>query len=324
MFSRRESWAMFVVLIVAFGAANSAARADAPLRWKFKVGDKLAYDTEQDVTIKVKGVPGGDAEMRTEQQLNLSWEVLEVNDEGEAKIRQKLDRVRLKMTSPAAGGDPNVKKTETVEYDSQAKDPPVGGAASAAAIFEPIMKEPFEITITPRGEVKDAKVPEAVLGLFKNNPGAAQMGIWTTADGMQRALMQDVIELPEAAIASGETWNRKIEMPIPVVGKQSMETTYTYGGEKDVDGKQLAAIGMKRRLQYGNGNAQQAQVKIKDQSSDGEALFSVAEGRLKSATQDQKITIEDVRTGAPITHEIHQKSKITVRRADEAATSASP
>jgi hypothetical protein len=317
MSTRRRSIGLFLALTL----ITSSADAAGPLRWKFTQGEKLAYDSAQNMSIAVAGTEGGDVTMRTEQELNLLWEVLSVDDQGAARIRQKLDRVRVKMTGPAPGqqlpaGQQGGQKNETVEYDSQAKDPPVGGAAMAAAMFEPIMKGDFEFTITPRGEVKDVKVPEPVLEMMKKNPQAAQMTDLATAAGIQKMLMQEIVVLPEGEPKAGETWSSKMQMTIPDVGKQSIETTYTYNGEKEVDGKQQAVIGAKRTIMYESPPGQAVQVAIKEQTSDGETSFSVTDGRLSSATLNQSITIEAMAAANKITRKLDQKSKVTVRSAE--------
>jgi uncharacterized protein DUF6263 len=318
---RSASALLFLSIAILLAAVTAPACAQEPLRWKFTAGERLAYDSEQDMTINVTGVQGGDFQMGTEQKLNLLWDVLSVDEQGNARIRQKLDRVRLKMTGPAAGQQlaEGVKKNETVEYDSQVKDPPIGGAAMAAAMFEPMMKETFELTVTPRGEVKDVKVPPAVMEMVKRNPEIAKLGDMATDAGVQKMLMQEIVVLPEGAPKEGETWNTQMEMPIPVVGKQTIETTYTYQGTKDLDGKQQATIAAKRNVKYGDPQAGLVQVAIKEQSSDGETLFNVTDGRLNSATLNQQITIEASGGGQAITQKLDQKSKVTVRPAETSA-----
>jgi hypothetical protein len=309
---RRLSCFLLVLAI-----ASSSDSAAEPLRWKFKQGEKLAYDSVQDVSIEVTGDVSGDFTMRTEQELNLIWEIVSVDDQGAARIKQKLQRVRLKMTGPSAGQQiqEGVKKNETVEYDSQAKDPPVGGAAMAAAMFEPMLKSEFELTVTPLGEVKDVKVPANVLEMIKRNPDAAQMGELATDAGIQKMLTQEIIVLPEGEPKPGEAWSNKTQMAIPVVGNQMIETTYTHKDEKEVDGKQHAVIATKRLVQYELPAGQQVQVTIKDQSSDGETLFNITDGRLGSSTLNHVLTIEATAAASKVTQKLDQKSKVTVRPA---------
>jgi len=290
--------------LAAIAATTSVARAQEPLRWKFKVGDKLDYDTAQNMEINVTGTPQGDIKMTTDQQMDLKWEVVEVNDQGEAKVQQKVDRIQMKMSAPMGQG---------FEYDSQAKEPPVGSAAMAASMFQPMTKGTFEFTITPRGEVKDVKVPEEVLAVIKNTPQAAQMGDLATPEGIQKMMMQEMMVLPEKAPAAGETWSTKTEVAIPVVGKQTVETTYTFTGMKEVEGKQYAAIQAQRKMNFAKTENQQMQLNMKDQSSDGEVLFNVSEGRLGTSTLNQNITMEAMVAGQTIVQKMDQKSSVTVK-----------
>jgi hypothetical protein len=149
------------------------------------------------------------------------------------------------------------------------------------------------------------------------------MGEMATDAGVQKMLMQEIVVLPEAAPKEGETWSTQMEMPIPVVGKQTIETTYTYQGTKDVDGKQQAAIAAKRTVKYDEPKAGPIQVAIKEQTSDGETLFNVTDGRLNTATLSQQITIEATGGGQAITQKLDQKSTVTVRPA-EATTGGTP
>jgi len=54
------------------------------------------------------------------------------------------------------------------------------------------------------------------------------------------------------------------------------------------------------------------QMKIKDQSSDGEVLFNIAAGRLQSTSLKQNVTIEASVNGQPIQQKIDQKIDVTV------------
>jgi hypothetical protein len=69
---------------------------------------------------------------------------------------------------------------------------------------------------------------------------------------------------------------------------------------------------------------QQIQVAVKEQSSDGETLFSVADGRLNTATLNQTIVIEATGVGQVVAQRLVQKSNIAVRPADEATDAKTP
>jgi hypothetical protein len=62
---------------------------------------------------------------------------------------------------------------------------------------------------------------------------------------------------------------------------------------------------------------QQMQMKIKEQTSDGEVLFNIPAGRLQSTTLKQNVTIEATVGGQPIQQKIDQKINVTVSPSGE-------
>src|SRR5262249_15591878 len=92
----------------------SAARADTELRWKFKAGDKTHYAMKP-AAIQDTKAGGMPFQVKIMQNMDMTWDVAEVADDGTATLNQTIDRVRMEMTLPQAGA-PQIK------YDSQAKE----------------------------------------------------------------------------------------------------------------------------------------------------------------------------------------------------------
>lgn len=290
-------------------AAPAASAQDAqPLRWKFEVGDKLRYTMDQDMDLSMGGGPLGNITSSVEQNMDMSWTVEGVNDEGEAVIRQKINRVEMKMTGPVS-----------FSYDSNSEEPPSGMAAMVAPMFDAMTEGDFEITMTARGEVKDVKIPDKVLESLKNSPGAAQMGEVGTADGFKKLLTQGAFVLPEGDLEPGQSWTSTVEVNNPMAGKQTVDTTYTYEGTKEVDGKKFAVFKPQLTMNFAGGA--NVQMNVKDQKSSGEVLFNIEEGRLHSSALDQDVTMEVSVAGQTMEQKINQKIRITVKPDDEAAGS---
>jgi Family of unknown function (DUF6263) len=312
-------------LLIAFvalgGFVATSVQAQEPLRWKFKVGEKLDYNMVQEMQMSASGA-ALPQEMKTSmrQEMNMTWDVQGVDEKsGEAVIRQKFDRVKMKMTTPVGG----------FEYDSKSEEAPTGLGAMIAPMYKAMTEGEFEITMTSRGEVKDVKIPEQVITALKNSPNAAAMGDIASADGFKKMISQGALVLPEKAPKKGETWTTKVEMKNPAVGKQTVETTYQYEGTKDIKGTNFAVIKPQLKMEFENQAAakpgepqqpaaqQNMQMKIKEQSSDGEVLFNIAAGRLQSTSLKQNVTIEASVNGQPIQQKIDQKIDVTVTPAGE-------
>jgi hypothetical protein len=313
-------------LLIAFvalgGIVGASVQAEGPLRWKFKVGEKLDYNMVQEMQIAASGA-ALPQEMKTSmrQEMNMTWDVQGVDEKsGEAVIRQKFDQVKMKMSTPKG----------SFEYDSKSEEAPTGLGAMIAPMYKAMTEGDFEITMTSRGEVKDVKIPEQVLTALKNSPNAAAMGDIASADGFKKMISQGALVLPDKAPKKGETWSTKVEMKNPTVGKQTVETVYRYDGTKDINGTLFAVIKPQLKMEFENQEAatkdgqpqqpaaqQNMQMKIKDQSSDGELLFNIAGGRLHSTSLKQNVTIEASVGGLPIQQKIDQKIDVTVTPAGE-------
>jgi hypothetical protein len=251
------------------------------------------------------------------QEMNMTWDVQGVDDKsGEAVIRQKFDRVKMKMSTPVGG----------FEYDSKSEEAPTGLGAMIAPMYKAMTEGEFEITMTSRGEVKDVKIPEQVITALKNSPNAAAMGDIASADGFKKMISQGALVLPEKPPKKGDTWTTKVEMKNPAFGKQTVETTYRYEGTKDIKGTKFAIIKPQLKMEFENQAAakpgqpqqpaaqQNAQMKIKDQTSDGEVLFNIPAGRLHLTSLKQNVTIE---ANANVNMKIDQKIDVTVTPAGE-------
>ncbi len=307
-FVGRTGRVVFMALVAVFACvwSMSPLRADEPVRWKFKQGEKLDYNMVQDMTMTMTGATVGQMSTTMQQKMDMTWDVQGVNDQGEAVIRQKFARVRMKMAGPAGQG---------FEYDSSSDAAPTGLAAMIAPMYQAMTKGDFEITMTARGEVKDVKIPEEVMAALKSSPGAAMMGDLATPEGFQKMLMQGALVLPEKAPTKGEQWTTKLEMNNPQAGKQIVETTYTFDGTKEVDGSTFAIFKPSLKMTF-EGN-EMMQMKVKDQASEGEILFDIGAGRLSSSTLKQNVAMDVTVAGQQLQQKLEQQIDVKVTPAGE-------
>lgn len=291
---------------LAIGADRSSA--DDALRWKFEVGEKLNFNVEQEMTISMDGGPVGKISSTIEQQMGMTWQVEGVNETGEAVIRQKIDRVQLTNTSPVGN----------FEYDSDSQEPPTGMAAMVAPMYDAMTKSDFEITITARGEVKDVKIPEEVLTALKNSPAAQQMGEMASAEGLKKMLTHGAFVLPEQMPEKGQSWSTKVELENPAAGKQTVTTTYTFDGIQDIDGVSYAVFRPELKIDFAGND--KLKLTVKDQSSDGEVLFDVKAGRLKSSKLKQGVTMDVSVAGQTMQQKIDQTINISMTPVADTST----
>jgi len=297
--------------VTSFFLSASGSMASEPLRWKFEVGQKFNYHMVQNMEMEMTAGPAGAMKTTVRQVMDMTWDVQGVNEEGEAVILQTFDQIQMSMKGMPGQG---------LEYDSSSEEPPAGMAAMIAPLFKAMTMEPFELTMTARGEVRDVKVPQKVLDAIKNSPGAAMMGEMATAEGFQKMIMQGALALPEETPVPGQEWTTAIEINNPMAGKQTVETTYRYGGTKEVDGITYDLFQPTIKMDFA-GNAAM-KMNVKDQQSSGEILFNREAGRLHSTNLMQDATMEIVVAGQTIEQKIHQEVEVLVTPVTEEAAAA--
>jgi len=292
--SRLFALVLAVVSALATVAFTSAAE---PLRWKFAPGQKLTYEL-------IQGTKAGG--MNMQQTMLMNWNVEQVDDQGNATIRQSFTRVKMNVEMP---GIP------AIAYDSDNPEP-TGPAAMMDPMFRALIDHAVQVTMTPRGEIRKVDVPDAMIEALKNSPGAGSMGKMGSKEGIQEVLAQASLTLPEETPADGAEWSNTVEMDHPV-GKQTVETTYKYIGTRDVGGDTMAVIKPSVKMSI-------AGLNVKDQQTSGEILFNQSEGRLNSQIMHQDVTFEIPMGEQTVEQKVQQKMEIKVTEADESVAEPAP
>jgi len=258
-----------VLFLFSTAAISSAAHAADALAWKFKPGLTNRYRMKQETKVERTGA-GGDATLESRMTLDMSWTVREVEADGSAVLEQTFTRMRMKMSTGAG---------QAAEIDSGSKEDPEGQAAMLAPLLKAVTSHSFTVTMTPRGEITEVNVPEALVEALKNQPGAAQMGELATEEGFEKLVRQAAFVLPEK-LEPGTQWSSKTEASMPGIGTQTAETTYRYEGPKDVEGKTLEVFVPKVTIKFTGG---EIPVEVARQESKGQILFNREAGRLESS-----------------------------------------
>lgn len=228
-----------------------------------------------------------------QQIMDMTLDVQGVDQNGEAVIVVKFDRIQSKVSYPVP-----------IEFDTAKDGPADGKAATFAPLFKAMTQDEFEVTMTARGEIKDVKVPQEVTDVLKTNQAA--MGDLATPKGLQEAIMHWAFVLPEKGPEQGERsiGSAAVKTPLGI----SVETSYTYDGVKEVDGKKFA-----RFLPSVTMNVQGSstmQTKVKDQKSDGEVLFDIEQGRLASMDRKYQAALEITEVGRAMQEQVSQNIQV--------------
>lgn len=300
-----------MLLLAAVGCSffgSSRSHADELLRWKFTAGEAFDYQTTQDMNMNINAGQAGQLATTAGQTMNMTWNVKSVNEKGDAVIEQKIVRIRMKMSAPDA----------QFEYDTESAEPAVGMAAMVAPAMEAMTTGLVTFSMSPRGEVRDVKLSEELASAIKNGPGGESGAV----DQFKSMVSQVAFVLPEKQPATGETWTTKIAVNNPAGGNQTVETTYTYDGTREVDGTTYAVI--KPAMKMDVAKNPMMEMKMKEQKTDGEVLFDVDAGELHSMSINQDITLDMIAAGQTMPGTIDQNIEVKVSPATKKIETAAP
>ena len=273
-------------LFMAIIASVPAWSQGQELRYKFQAGGKNTYVLEQKQNMKM-AINGQDFEIKIDMMFEITQAVDSVDTAtGTAKIKQKIDRVKMVMEGGPIG---------TMEYDSKSDKEPEGPLAAMAGIFKAMTEGDIKMTMTNRGEVSDFKMPEKLMDELKNLSGGAASGFggnMFSEDALKNMMNQSVMILPkEVPIAGTTTWDRNMDMKMGPLGTLKNITKYTYVGKSG----DFEKIDMKMDMKLEADPNAQVQISMKTKEAAGTTLFDNTKGRVQEVNLK---TVSEMEMGA--------------------------
>ncbi len=270
-----------LLAVLLTGAIADESRADTLLRLKFNAGETIRYVIIQKM-ITTQKIEGMEIPMTATETIDMSWSVQSVDADKVASITQTIDRVRMKMESPQG---------IMIDYDSASDEEPEGPAKMFASVFKAMVNKPISMKVSPRGEVSDVHVPQAMIDGFTKLPGMEKMGSLFSEDTMKE--MSGIGELPEKAVSKGDTWTDEKEISFPIFGKMHVKVSNRYLGTETRNGKPLEKIAITQQMDIKPGEEQPAIVfRIKEHKASGTTYFDNVAGRFAEAQLKTKMEFE--------------------------------
>jgi hypothetical protein len=135
--------------------------------------------------------------------MGLKWDVLEVDGQGNMRIRQTFIWCAYKQTNPMG----------SVEYDSAQQTTPTAGAEPFAAL----LGQSFVVKLTPRGDVLDVTgVEEMRAAVVKKLPagadqslGMSPVGMYLDKNSVKEMIAANLAIYPDKPVEVGQSWSKK-------------------------------------------------------------------------------------------------------------------
>lgn len=269
------------------------------LRYKFQAGSKNTYVMDQTQNMKMSAM-GQEFEIKVNMNFEMTQVVDSVDANGSAKLKQKIDRVKMKMEGGPIG---------SMEYDSKSDKEPEGPLAAMAGIFKAMTESDIKMTLSNRGELSDIKMPEKLMEELKNVGGGAGGlgGNMFTEDQFKNMMGQSVMILPKEAVTPGSTtWDKTFDMKLGPIGTMKTTTKYTYVGKAG----DYEKIDMKIDMKLESDPNAPFQMKMTTKEASGNTLFDNTKGRVQEMSMK---TISEMDMGGIGTANITQTTTLKLK-----------
>lgn len=290
---------------LAFVCLAASARAEEPLRYKFKQGEVIAYALEYKIGAGVNR-----SNVTAQLNYDAGWTVTAVDAEGKANITQKIGHVRFLANGP--GGQ--------TRFDSQESKEAAAGTGQMAASMVPFLNAfpgaEITLTVDPRGAVSDVTLPQKIQDGLREMRGGPGTGEAFSLGGFKRLISQPMQPLPSGPAAKGQTWEHADEFRMRS-GNMKIDVKYTYEGPATRNGKQLERVAVQPTMSIGKGRIA-AKATIKAQKASGAFYFDPAAGRLVEFSLTQDVDQEVLFTDLAVPQQAHTYLATAVKMLDKA------
>lgn len=236
----RRLTVLVLAALVALTAALAAYAQDESvlLRFKFQPGDVMRYRLFADATGLVRmdlpmppeaGAMPGQIPVQMKLQGEAVAKVLRVDDAGAARLRVTADSLSMDMDLMGQQFAIGIKDgkytvTQNGEPVEWGKIPMVPGEMKI-----PLLQEPIEIKIGPRGEVLDLVIP-GLTEMMAMMPGLSL-----------EDMMKEQLLLPEEPLAVGQIWSDTktenipgMNVPVSYTVKMALNGVETWSGDRRI------------------------------------------------------------------------------------------
>jgi hypothetical protein len=272
-----------VTVLALIVAAPSLALAQVSLRYQWKQGEPVTYQTTLKTDSTVSGVAGmGDVTLNQTMTQRIKLMPAAVAPDGTVTLQQTIEAVSIEMTTPMG----------KIAYDS--RDPKTGQDDASAAlgqVFGGIVGATISVTMAPTGAIQRIdgvqRLLDKVTQSLPQERAAMQMAqslksVLSEA-AIRTSLEQSFPRMPPQAVKPGDTWTAQVSLGSEAAGKiagtQTMTLKSVDAGIASID----VALALKQETAPPMGPSGMT-VKLGDSHGEGSLTFDVTAGRIRAAS----------------------------------------
>jgi hypothetical protein len=291
----RSNLRLASIALLLFSGLRPVA-AQQTLQWKFTPEQEWNVQLEQTTTWQTT-IAGKTSQTRLDCDMDLTWKVEKVTDEGSAIIAQRFQRIKVSRESA---------KIPAISYDSQATTPPSNDAKPIAESLAPLLKCVLHITLSPRGEITETSLDTATTEALASNPG---LKAFLSGEGLKTLLRNSDVILPATAVKAGERWEQSGDVETSL-GKMQYHRHYEL---LPAESEKVAKIGVTTDFKLEPAKAEEAgRPHMKSHKQDGTFFFDTTAGRLQSSSVTQQLITQSLHKDTTIQVKLDSTTKMTL------------
>ena len=283
---------MITLLATLMLPANSYGQSDSTnLAWQLPVGRKIDVVMKQ--TMDMKQSVGGQ-EISTEMVSTnfMLWDVDKVDEAGIATVNSEIERMTISMDSPQGKFDIDTDSEEELD----------GTAAAVAAQVTGLVGKKFSQTMNSQGKILSVDMPDEVAA---GNPMMSK-------EALSQLIKNASPVFPDKPVAVGESWNQESSTAMPNgLGNMKINSTYTYKGPEEMDGKTLDKIVIGMEMEFEATEGSPAKIEITSQDTTGQMYFDSVKGHTHKIDVDQNMVMAVTVGPQTIDQTIHSRTEAT-------------
>jgi len=281
-----------VLVTLMLSAISFGQSGETNLTWQLPVGRKIDVVMTQTMEMKQKlgGKELNDMEMVSTNYM--IWRVDKVDEAGIATINSEIERMTISMDGP----------TGNFEIDTASEEELEGTAAQMAEQITQLVGKNFSQTMNAQGKILSVDMPKEV--------GAGNPVM--TEEAISQLIKNASPVFPDKPVAIGETWKQASITAMPGgMGGMKIDSTYTYKGTEQLDGKSLDLIDIGMEMQFQPEENSPIKIEITSQDTKGQMHFDSVNGLTYKIDVDQNMVMEVTAGPQMIDQVIHSRTEAT-------------
>ncbi len=259
--------ATLMVPTSSFGQSNTTK-----LAWQLPVGRKIDVVMKQTMEMRqtVAGQELGTKMVSTNYML---WDVDKVDDAGIATVNSAIERMTISMDGPQGKFDIDTASEEELE----------GAAAKIGEQVTELVGKQFSQTMNTQGKILSVDMPDEIAS---GNPLMSK-------EALSQLIKNASPVFPDKSVAVGETWQQESTTAMPGgMGSMKIDSTYTYKGTEEVDGKTLDLIEIAMEMEFQGPIDSPVKIEITNQDTKGQMHFDSVKGHTQKIEIDQNMVMK--------------------------------